>query len=66
MEKLYRRISGDAAQYECEKTINMVFTHLNYTNNELETTEGRISVVKPHFLTDVYVSTKKDYMELLG
>ena len=65
MEKLYRRVNGDAAQYDCDKTINMVFTHFNYTNSELETTEGRIQVVKPRFLTNMYVSTKKDYMEIL-
>ena len=65
MEKLYRRVNGDAAQYSCDKTINMVFTHFNYTNSELETTEGRIQVVKPRFLTNMYVSTKKDDMEIL-
>ena len=65
MEKLYKRVNGDAAQYNCDKTINMVFTHLNYTNNELETTEGRIAIAKPQFLDNLYVSDKKDYMEIM-
>ena len=65
MKKLYKRIKGDAARYDCDKTINMVFTHLNYTNNELETTEGRIAIAKPQFLNNLYVSDKKDYMEIM-
>lgn len=65
INKLNKRIMGDAAQYNCNKSINMVFTHLNYTNNELETTEGRIAIIKPSFISNIYVSDRKDDMDLL-
>lgn len=65
LAKLYKRIKGDAARYNCEKNINLVFTHLNYTNNKIETTNGRASIEKPDFVKQIWGSDKKDFMEKL-
>lgn len=64
LAKLYKRIKGDAARYNCEKNINLVFTHLNYTNNKIETTNGRASIEKPDFVKQIWGSDKKDFMEI--
>lgn len=66
IEKLYRRIEGDAARYNCDKTINTVFTHLNYTNGQIATLESNIDIVRPGFVTSVYGSDKKDFMERIN
>lgn len=63
VEKLNRRIKGDAAKYNCEKTINVVYTHLNYTDNKLAATNGKIEIVRPDFVTQVWGSDRKDFME---
>lgn len=65
METLYDRIQKDAAQYQAQKKINLVFTQLNYTDGKLETTNGRIDIVKPEFANSIFVSDQKDYMEKL-
>ena len=62
-DKLYHRIMGDAMKYNCDKTINMVYTHLNYTNNKIATIEGKVAIVKPDFVTQMWGSDKKDSME---
>lgn len=66
MEKLYRRIQGDAAKYNVDKKVNLVFTHTNYTDNKIETTDGRIEIVKPDFVSDLYTSSRKDHMEKIA
>jgi len=63
VEKLNRRIKGDAAKYNCEKTVNVVYTHLNYTDNKLATTEGKIEIARPDFVTQMWGSDRKDFME---
>ena len=63
MEKLYKRIEGDAARYNCNKTINMVYTHLNYTNGYIAALDGKIDIVRPDFVTNIYGSDKRDFME---
>lgn len=62
-DKLNKRILGDAAQYHCEKTINMVYTHLNYTDNKIASINGNIKITKPDFVTTMWGSNKKDFME---
>lgn len=61
--KLYKRIEGDAARYNCNKTINMVYTHLNYTDGYIAALDGKIDIVRPDFITNVYGSDRKDFME---
>lgn len=63
LDKLYKRIEKDASRYKCDKNINMVFTHLNYTDGKIETTNGRAEIIKPSFITRVWRSDKKDFME---
>lgn len=63
IDKLNKRILGDAAQYRCDKTINMVYTHLNYTNNKIASINGNIEIVKPDFVTTMWGSDKKDFIE---
>ena len=65
MNTMYDRIQKDAAFYERNKKINLVFTQLNYTDGKLETTDGRIDIVKPDFANNIFVSDQKDYMEKL-
>lgn len=62
-DKLYRRIEGDSVRYSCDKTINMVYTHLNYTDGHIASLEGKSNIVRPSFITNVYGSDKKDFME---
>lgn len=61
--KLNTRIIRDAAQYNCDKTINMVYTHLNYTDNKLASIYGKINITKPDYITQMWGSDKKDFME---
>lgn len=63
MQKLYKRIKGDAARYNCNKTINMVYTHLNYTDGYITALDGKTDIVRPDFITNVYGSDRKDFME---
>lgn len=61
--KLYKRIEGDAARYNCNKTINIVYTHLNYTDGYIAALDGKIDIVRPDFVTNIYGSDKRDFME---
>ena len=61
--KLNARIIRDATQYNCDKTINMVYTHLNYTDNKLASIYGKINITKPDYITQMWGSDKKDFME---
>ena len=63
MQKLYKRIKGDSALYHCNKTINMVYTHLNYTDGYITALDGKTDIVRPGFITNVYGSDRKDFME---
>lgn len=63
MDSLYRRIQGDARRYKTKKEINLVFTQTNYTDGKLDTINGRIEIVKPHFANKLYVSNREDFME---
>lgn len=63
MQKLYKRIKGDSALYHCNKTINMVYTHLNYTDGYITALDGKTDIVRPDFITNVYGSDRKDFME---
>ena len=63
MSKLHSRVIKDSAQYNCDKTINMVYTHLNYTNNKLASVYGKIDITKPDYINQVWGSDKKDFME---
>lgn len=63
VDKLNTRIIRDAAQYNCNKTINMVYTHLNYTDNKLASVHGKINIIKPDFVTTMWGSDKKDFIE---
>ena len=60
--KLNTRIIRDATQYNCDKTINMVYTHLNYTDNKLASIYGKINITKPDYITQMWGSNKKDFM----
>lgn len=61
--KLFKRIKGDADKYNCDKTINLVYTHLNYTKNKLFTINGSVMIEKPIFVTQMWGSDRKDFME---
>lgn len=70
-DSLYRRILEDAMQYRSAQ-INTVFTHLNYTDHKLETTDGRKEIQPPickigshtgTFLNRIFVSDQNDLME---
>ena len=63
VDKLNARVAKDAAQYNCDKTINMVYTHLNYTNNKIASLQGKIEVMKPNSNIQMWGSNKKDFME---
>lgn len=63
-EKLYSRIKTDSLLYP-ERKVNIVFTQMNYTNNMLETDEGRSEIVVPEFIDTLYVSDQKDRMEII-
>lgn len=62
LDKLYKRVEGDAARYACDKKVNMVFTHLNYTDGKIETIDGRAEITKPSFVMQMWGSDKKDFM----
>lgn len=62
-QKLYKRIERDAARYNCNKTINMVYTHLNYTDGYIMGLESKIDIARPNFVTSVYGSDRKDFIE---
>ena len=62
LDKLYKRVEGDAARYACDKKVNMVFTHLNYTDSKIETIDGRAEIVKPSFVIQMWGSDRKDFM----
>lgn len=57
INSLMDRVHKDASVY-ADKTVNMVFTHLNYTGGKIASTAGMIEVPKAPF---VYVSDQKDY-----
>jgi hypothetical protein len=38
---------------------------MNYTNNMLETNEGRSEIVVPEFIDTLYASDQKDRMEII-
>ena len=61
-ESMNKRIIKDASYYD-RKTINLVFTQLNYTNNKLETISGRKDIIVP-WADNIYVSDQKDKMEI--
>ena len=46
-------------------TVNMVYTHLNYTNGQLETINGRDNIRTAFQSDHIFVSDQKDQMELL-
>jgi len=62
-QKLYKRIERDAARYNCNKTINMVYTHLNYTDGYIMGLERKIDIACPNFVTSIYGSDRKDFIE---
>lgn len=65
LDTLYKRIKKDANSYSGNKNINLVFTQLNYTNNKIETINGRKEIIKPDFCSNLYVSDNKLYIEKL-
>ena len=62
LETLYKRIQKDAALYNNNSNINLVFTQLNYTDNKIETNKGRVDIIKPNFCSKIYISTDKYYI----
>ena len=65
IDSLYKRIQTDAKQFIGKPSINLVFTQLNYTDNKIETTNGRKEIIKPDFCSNLYVSDNKLYIEKL-
>ena len=63
LDSLYTRIKKDASIYTNNANINLVFTQLNYTDNKLDTVEGKKEIVKPDFCSKLYVSDNKLYIE---
>ena len=63
LNTLYTRIKKDASVYTNNANINLVFTQLNYTNNKLDTIEGRKEIIKPDFCNKLYISDNKLYIE---
>ena len=63
VDKLNKRVAKDAAQYNCNKTINMVYTHLNYTDDKLASINGKIDIIRPNYKVQMWGSNKKDFME---
>ena len=63
LDTLYNRIEKDAAQYHEKANINLVFTQMNYTDHKIETTNGRVPIIKPDFCKDIYVSDTKTHIE---
>jgi len=64
LDTLYTRIKKDANIYTGNANINLVFTQLNYTDNKIETINGRQEIIKPDFCTNLYVSDNKTHIEL--
>lgn len=64
-DSLFRRIKGDAARFNCDKNINLVFTQLNYTDGLIETIDGRSGIIQPAFVNQIWTSNKKDDMKLI-
>ena len=63
LDTLYSRIKKDAAIYGNKSNINLVFTQLNYTNNQIETVNGRQEIIKPDFCSKLYVSRDKEFID---
>ena len=63
LDTLYARIKKDANIYSDNANNNLVFTQLNYTNNKIDTIEGKKEIVKPDFCSKLYVSDNKLYIE---
>ena len=63
LNSLYSRIQRDAKTLIGNPNINLVFTQLNYTDNKLDTVEGKKEIVKPDFCSKLYVSDNKLYIE---
>ncbi len=62
-DTLYKRVQKDASQYSEKAQINMVLTHLNYTNEKLATPDGFKEIIKPDVCTQLYVSNEKRKIE---
>lgn len=62
LNSLYDRIQRDAKTFVGNPNINLVFTQLNYTNNQIETVNGRQEIIKPDFCSKLYVSDDKLYI----
>ena len=62
LNTLYQRIQKDAATYNNNSNINLVFTQLNYTDNKIETNNGRVDIIKPDFCSKIYISNDKYYI----
>ena len=62
MNTLYKRIKKDAATYNKDSKINLVFTQLNYTDNKIETIEGCKEIIKPDFCSKLFISNDKSYI----
>ena len=64
LDKMYQRIKKDAYDYDNrEVNINLVFTHMNYTDHKIESINGRVPIVKPDFCKNIYVSDSKTHIE---
>ena len=59
IDSLYKRIQTDAKQFIGKPSINLVFTQLNYTDNKIETTQGKKEIVLPSFCDNLYASNNK-------
>lgn len=65
LDTLYTRVKKDANEFNGKANINLVFTQLNYTDNKLETIEGRKEIIKPDFCSNIYVSNDKQFIHLM-
>lgn len=68
--KLHERIQRDADELNIAKRINLVYTHLNYTDGKLfsHDSQGRSGfevIEKPDWCDHVYGSDAKDFMDIL-
>lgn len=58
--KLYKRVKSDFSRYNNAK-LNMVFTQLNYTNNEIAIGKNKTEeIIIPEFVNSLYLSDQKD------
>ena len=62
LNNLLKRVENDTEFYR-NPEVNMVFTQLNYTNHKLETVKGKMSILHPSFVDNIYLSDQKDYIE---